>query len=132
MQNKILRGWCVIYQQGFSFCLHAINSHLQNHPNLPKSSSVKMLMACSSASLVRARGNPVAVLDPLHPPAHQAGKDRHHHFLIDLHQIFRESVDASADLPRHRDGIPVGKEAHTPTHKLLARNRKIEIWDQKK
>lgn len=63
-------------------------------------------------SLVRVKRNPEAALDPLHPSTHQAGKDRHHHFLIDLHQVFWESVDASSDLPRHRDGISARKEAH--------------------
>lgn len=86
-------------------------------------------------SLVRVKRNPAAVLDPLHPPTHQAGKDRHHHFLIDLHQVFRESVDASSDLPRHRDGISVGGEAHThsetvgmwPLNRNVGRNKKKPI-----
>lgn len=57
--------------------------------------------------------DPVAVLDPLHPPTHQAGEHSHHHFLIDLHQVFGESVDASSDLPRHGDGVSVGSKART-------------------
>lgn len=64
-------------------------------------------------SQVTVKRDSTSVLDPLHPPTHQAGEDRHHHFLIDLHQVFRKSVDASADLPGHGDGISVGRKART-------------------
>lgn len=48
---------------------------------------------------------PASLLDSLHPPTHQAGKDCHHHFGLDLHEVFWESVDTGSDLPRHRDGV---------------------------
>lgn len=42
----------------------------------------------------------------LHASTHQAGEDGHHHFGVDLHQVFRQGVDLRPDLPRHGDGIP--------------------------
>lgn len=45
------------------------------------------------------------LLDSLHPPTHQTGKDCHHHFLLHLHKVFWEGVDTRADLPRHWHGV---------------------------
>lgn len=52
----------------------------------------------------------------LHPPTHQAGEDCHHHFGLDLHEVFWESVDTGSDLPRHRDGIS-GKDGEVDSYK---------------
>lgn len=51
---------------------------------------------------------PASLLGPLHPPTHQAGKDRHHHLGLHLHKVFWEGIDACSDLPRHRDCVPRG------------------------
>lgn len=56
-------------------------------------------------SLVSVTMIPASLLGSLHPPTHQAGKDGHHHFGFDLHEVFGESIDACANLPRHGDGV---------------------------
>lgn len=51
-------------------------------------------------------------LSPLHASAHETGKDGHDHFLVDLYQVFRQSVHLGSDLPRHGDGIPGIRSQH--------------------
>lgn len=37
--------------------------------------------------------------------SHETGKNSHHHFVIDFHQIFRKSVNPSTNLTSHGNGI---------------------------
>lgn len=57
-----------------------------------------------------------AALSLLHASPHQAGEDGHHHFAIDFHQVFRQCVDFSTNLPRHGDGIPETEDCPLEQH----------------
>lgn len=64
------------------------------------------------------------VSDLLHPPTHQAGKDCHHHFGLDFHEVLGESVDTRPDLPRHRDCVP-GDQVQP--HQAVSAGRKVNV-----
>lgn len=65
-----------------------------------------------------------SVSDLLHPPTHQAGKDCHHHFGLDFHEVLGESVDTRPDLPRHRDCVP-GDQVQP--HQAVSAGRKVNV-----
>lgn len=65
-----------------------------------------------------------SVSDLLHPPTHQAGKDCHHHFGLDFHEVLGESVDTRPDLPRHRDCVP-GDQVQP--HQAVSADRKVNV-----
>lgn len=65
-----------------------------------------------------------SVSDLLHPPTHQAGKDCHHHFGLDFHEVLGESVDTRPDLPRHRDCVPGDR---VQPHQAVSAGRKVNV-----
>ena len=93
-----MRGQCIIFQVHANYLILTSNLH-----SFIRGSTSKRPVRVSfiSVSMI-----PASVSDSLHPAAHQTGEDRHHHLGLDLHQVFREGVDADSDLPCHGDGIP--------------------------
>lgn len=86
----------------------------------------------SGHELSTSRSIPASVSDLLHSPTHQAGKHRHHHFGLDFHQVFGESVDTRPDLPRHRNCVPGDEVDHIRQLVQAERSVLFFLQEQKK